>query len=45
MATDAKAAYSFTVNPAKYGEKFTVRLRAYDKAGNLRYGAKRTYRR
>ncbi|GGN34942.1 hypothetical protein FHR83_005904 [Actinoplanes campanulatus] len=45
VATDAQAAYSFVPNPKKYGKKFTVQLRAYDKAGNLRYSAKRTYRR
>jgi hypothetical protein len=45
VATDAQAAYSFTVNPKNYGKKFTVQLRAYDKAGNLQYTAKRTYRR
>jgi len=45
IATDAQAAYSFTVNAKSYGKKFTVQLRAYDKAGNIRYTAKRTYRR
>ncbi|MEU8656224.1 Ig-like domain-containing protein [Actinoplanes philippinensis] len=45
VATDTKAAYAFTVNPKKYGKKFTVQLRAYDKAGNVKYTAKRTYRR
>ncbi|WP_433296244.1 Ig-like domain-containing protein [Actinoplanes sp. CA-030573] len=45
IATDTKAAYSFTVNPKKYGKKFTVQIRAYDKAGNVKYTAKRTYRR
>jgi hypothetical protein len=45
VATDAKAAYSFTLNPKKYGKKFTVQLRAYDKAGNVKYAPKRTYRR
>ncbi|MEV6298007.1 Ig-like domain-containing protein [Actinoplanes sp. NPDC051861] len=45
VATDATAAYSFTVNPKKYGKKFTVRVRAYDRAGNVRYGVTRTYRR
>lgn len=42
---DSKAAYSFTLNPRKYGKKFTVQLRAYDKAGNIAYSPKRTYRR
>jgi hypothetical protein len=45
VATDAKAAYAFTLNPTKYGKKFTVQVRAYDKAGNVKYLAKRTYRR
>ncbi|MEU4626870.1 Ig-like domain-containing protein [Actinoplanes sp. NPDC023801] len=45
VATDTTAAYGFTINPKKYGKKFTVRIRAYDKAGNVRYTAKRTYRR
>jgi Bacterial Ig domain/Bacterial Ig-like domain len=45
VATDTKTAYSFTVNPKKYGKKFTVQLRAYDKAGNVKYTTKRTYRR
>ena len=43
-AVDKKAAYSFTLNPNKYGKKFTVQLRAYDKAGNVTYSPKRTYR-
>lgn len=45
VATDTKAAYSFVLNPKKYGTKIVVNVRAYDKAGNLRYGAARTYRR
>jgi hypothetical protein len=45
VATDTKAAYGFAVNPKKYGKKYTVQLRAYDKAGNVKYTAKRTYRR
>ncbi|MEU8658778.1 galactose oxidase-like domain-containing protein [Actinoplanes philippinensis] len=44
-AVDGKAAYRLTLNPAKYGKKFTVQLRAYDRAGNAVYSAKRTYRR
>jgi hypothetical protein len=43
MATDGKAAYRFTLNPKKYGKKFTVQLRAYDRAGNVKYSSKRTY--
>lgn len=45
VATDTKAGYSFTLNPKKYGKKFTVQLRAYDKAGNTKTLGKRTYRR
>lgn len=45
VATDTKAGYQFTLNPKKYGKKFSVQLRAYDRAGNLRYSAKRGYRR
>jgi hypothetical protein len=45
VATDVKAGYSFTLNPKKYGKKFTVQLRAYDKAGNVRYSGKLSYRR
>ena len=44
-ATDYQRAYSFRLNPKNYGKKFTVRLRAYDRAGNVRYSATRTYRR
>ena len=35
VATDTKAGYRFTVEPEKYGKRFTVLLRAYDKAGNV----------
>ncbi|MEU4155870.1 Ig-like domain-containing protein [Actinoplanes sp. NPDC026670] len=45
VATDVKAGYSFTLNPKKYGKKFTIQLRAYDKAGNVRYSGKLSYRR
>ncbi|BCJ43421.1 hypothetical protein GCM10010168_42690 [Actinoplanes ianthinogenes] len=45
VATDSKAAFSFTLNPKKFGKKFTVQLRAYDRAGNVKYSTKRTYRR
>ncbi|GIM90314.1 hypothetical protein Ato02nite_021070 [Paractinoplanes toevensis] len=45
VAADTKAGYQFTLNPAKYGKKFTAQMRAYDRAGNVRYSAKRTYRR
>ncbi|HWS31658.1 MAG TPA: Ig-like domain-containing protein [Actinoplanes sp.] len=36
---------TFTLNPKKYGKKFTVQVRAYDKAGNVKTLPKRTYRR
>jgi hypothetical protein len=45
VATDTRAAYTFAINPKKYGKKFTLQLRAYDKAGNVKYTTKRTYRR
>lgn len=45
VKTDTTAGYSFTVNPKKYGKKFTVRVRAYDKAGNVKYSSTRTYKR
>jgi Big-like domain-containing protein len=45
VGTDTKAGYQFTLNPKKYGKKFTVQLRAYDRAGNVRYSTKRSYRR
>lgn len=45
VATDTKAGYLVTLNPKKYGKKFTVQLRTYDKAGNVRYTTKRTYHR
>ncbi|MBW6440029.1 Ig-like domain repeat protein [Actinoplanes hulinensis] len=45
IATDTTSAYRFTLNPKKFGKKFTVQVRAYDRAGNVKYTAKRTYRR
>jgi len=45
VKTDTKAGYSFMVNPKKYGKKFKVQVRAYDKAGNVRYSSVRTYKR
>ncbi|MFB9332996.1 Ig-like domain-containing protein [Actinoplanes octamycinicus] len=45
VKTDTKAGYTFKINPKKYGKKFTVRLRAYDRAGNVTYTVTRTYRR
>ncbi|WP_436525405.1 Ig-like domain-containing protein [Actinoplanes sp. HUAS TT8] len=45
VATDYRAGWGFTINPKKYGKKFTVQLRVYDKAGNSKLSTKRTYRR
>ncbi|MEU8659944.1 Ig-like domain-containing protein [Actinoplanes philippinensis] len=45
VATDTRAGYTFTLNPKKYGKKFTVQVRAYDRAGNVQTLGKRTYRR
>jgi hypothetical protein len=45
VATDYRAGWSFKINPTKYGKKFTVQLRVYDRAGNSKLTTKRTYRR
>ncbi|WP_433792633.1 Ig-like domain-containing protein [Actinoplanes sp. CA-252034] len=45
VRTDTTAGYTFAINPKKYGKKFTMRFRAYDRAGNVRYTTARTYRR
>jgi Big-like domain-containing protein/uncharacterized protein DUF11 len=45
VATDTKAGYAFTLDPKKYGKTFTVQIRAYDRAGNVRTLTKLTYRR
>jgi hypothetical protein len=45
VATDIRPEYAFTLNPAKYGKKMTVKLRAYDRAGNVRDAGQRTYHR
>jgi len=45
VATDSTAAYKFTINTKKYGKKFTVKLRAYDKAGNATTTTTRTWHR
>jgi hypothetical protein len=45
VATDTKAAYAFTLNPKRYGKKFTVQIRAYDRAGNVTTTTRVTYRR
>ncbi|MBO3741443.1 galactose oxidase-like domain-containing protein [Actinoplanes flavus] len=44
-AVDRTAAYQLVLDPARYGRTFTVRLRAYDNAGNVVYSENRTYRR
>ncbi|GAA0440183.1 Ig-like domain-containing protein [Actinoplanes campanulatus] len=45
VATDYRAGWAFKINPKRYGKKFTVQLRVYDRAGNSKLTAKRTYRR
>ncbi|GAA0440209.1 hypothetical protein Aca07nite_47880 [Actinoplanes capillaceus] len=45
VKTDTTAGYTFAVQPKKYRKKFTVRIRAYDRAGNVRYSTARTYSR
>jgi hypothetical protein len=45
VATDYKSGYSFTVNTKKYGKKFKVKIRAYDRAGNVTTTSTRTWRR
>ncbi|WP_412747660.1 S8 family serine peptidase [Krasilnikovia sp. M28-CT-15] len=42
--TDAKAAYSFVINTAKYGKKIKVQLRARDKVGNVKSISTRTWK-
>ncbi|MEU4559274.1 Ig-like domain-containing protein [Actinoplanes sp. NPDC023936] len=43
VATDSKAAYTFSVNTKKYGKKIKVQMRAYDKAGNVTTTSTRTW--
>lgn len=45
VATDYRAGYALAVNPKKYGKTFTVRIRVYDRAGNVTVSSTRTYRR
>ncbi|MFI7543770.1 Ig-like domain-containing protein [Actinoplanes sp. NPDC049599] len=45
VAKDTKAAYTFKVNPKKYGKKIKVQVRGYDKVGNVTKTATRTWRR
>ncbi|GAA1590837.1 Ig-like domain-containing protein [Actinoplanes couchii] len=43
VATDTKAAYSFSINTRKFGKKIKFQLRAYDRAGNVRTTAARNW--
>jgi Bacterial Ig domain len=43
VATDSKAGDAFSINSKKYGKKFKVQLRAYDRAGNARTTTARTW--
>ena len=45
VANDTRSGYAFTLKPAKYRKKFTVKIRAYDRAGNIRDTSQRTYHR
>jgi len=45
VATDTTSGYSFSINTKKYGKKFKVQLRAYDKAGNSYTTSTRTWHR
>lgn len=44
-ATDKKAPYVLSLNTAKQKKTMTVQVRTYDKAGNITYTTKRTWRR
>ncbi|KUL26333.1 Ig-like domain-containing protein [Actinoplanes awajinensis] len=45
VARDATAGYRFAVATKKYGKKFRVQLRAYDRAGNVTTTSTRTWHR
>jgi hypothetical protein len=45
VAKDTTSGYSFSINTKKYGKKFKVQLRAYDKAGNSYTTSTRTWHR
>jgi subtilisin family serine protease len=45
VARDTRAPYTFGIKVAKYGRKLTVKVRGYDRAGNVRYVATRVWRR
>jgi Big-like domain-containing protein len=42
-AATAVSGYAFTLRPAQYGKRFTVQLRAYDRAGNTGTTNRLTY--
>ena len=43
VATDRTAAYTLSVDPAKRKKTMQVRVRAYDRAGNVAYTSIRTW--
>jgi hypothetical protein len=43
VATDTTAAYQFSINTKKYGKTLKVRLRVYDRAGNVTTTSTRTW--
>jgi hypothetical protein len=45
VAKDTKARYRFSINTKKYGKKFKVQIRAYDRAGNSTTTTARTWHR
>ncbi|BEL05700.1 hypothetical protein Q0Z83_038910 [Actinoplanes sichuanensis] len=45
IAADTRPGYTFTLNPTRYGKKFSVTIRAYDRAGNVRQTSRRNYHR
>jgi hypothetical protein len=45
VARDTKAAFTFSINPKKYGKKIKVKVRGYDKAGNVATTSTRTWHR
>ncbi|WP_306210862.1 Ig-like domain-containing protein [Actinoplanes sp. RD1] len=45
VARDYQSGYAFTLNTAKQKKTFKVRLRAYDRAGNVKYTPVRTWHR
>jgi len=45
VAKDTRAAFTFSINPRKFGKKIKVKIRGYDKAGNVTTTSTRTWRR